>query len=106
MYSSFNSHKSKAYQTSITSDFQTDVVSEDPNNLQASISKVTCDLHEECPRQSTEVWNDDQSDTASLRDQLKKTISSLFLKMQAILHASNTATQEIVEYLNQMFSLS
>lgn len=54
------------------SDFQTDVVCEDPNNRQASISKVTCDLHEECPCQSTEVWNDDQSGTASLRDQLKK----------------------------------
>lgn len=33
-------------------------------------------------------------------------VSSLFLKMQAILHVSNTATQKIVDHLNQIFSLS
>lgn len=53
-----------------------------------------------------EVGNDDQCDTDSLRNQLKKNVSSLFLKMQAILHVSNTATQEIVEHFNQIFSLS
>lgn len=106
VYSSFNSHKSRAHQASLATDFQSDIVSEDPHNLQASISEVASDSHEECPGQSTEVGNDDQCDTDSLRSQLKKNVSSLFLKMQAILHVSNTATQEIVEHLNQIFSLS
>lgn len=106
VYSSFNSHKSRAHQASLASDFQTDIVSEDPQNLQASISEVTSDLHEECPGQSTEVGDDDQCDTDNLRNQLKMNVSSLFLKMQAILHVSNTAIQEIVDHLNQIFSLS
>ena len=106
MYSSFNSHKSRARQASLTSDFQSAIVSEDPHNLQASISEVTGDLDEECPGQSTEVGDDDQCDTVNLRNQLKMNVSSLFLKMQAILHVSNTATQEIVDHLNQIFSLS
>ncbi|KAF3845425.1 hypothetical protein F7725_008588 [Dissostichus mawsoni] len=106
VYSSFNSHKSRAHQASLTSDFQSAIVSEDPQNLQASISEVTGDLDEECPGQSTEVGDDDQCDTVNLRNQLKMNVSSLFLKMQAILHVSNTATQEIVDHLNQIFSLS
>lgn len=103
MYSSFNTHKSRAHQASLASDFLSDIVSEDPHNL---LAEETCDLHEECPGQSTEVLNDDQCDTDSLRDQLKRNVSTLFLKMQAILHVSNIATQEIVEHLNQIFSLS
>ncbi|XP_059905303.1 uncharacterized protein LOC132455458 [Gadus macrocephalus] len=106
VYSSFNSHKSREHQEGLASDFQTDIVSEDPHNLQASISEGTSDLHEECPGPSREVGNDDQCETGSLRNQLKKNVSSLFLKMQAILHVSNTATQEIVDHLNDIFSLS
>ena len=102
----FNSHKSREHQELLASDFQTDIVSEDPHNLQASISEGTSDLHEECPGPSREVGNGDQCDTGSLRNQLKKNLSSLFLKMQAILHVSNTATQEIVDDLNDIFSLS
>ena len=84
---------------------KTATVSEDPHNLQASISEGTSDLHEECPGPSREVGNGDQCDTGSLRNQLKKKLSSLFL-LQAILHVSNTATQEIVDDLNDIFSLS
>lgn len=73
VYSSFNCHKSRAHQASLASDFQTDIVSEDPHNLQASMSEVTNDLHQECPGQTTEVGNGDQCDTGSLRNQLKKT---------------------------------
>ena len=106
VYSSFNTHKSREHQAGLASDFQIDMVSEDPHSLQASISEETSDLHEECPGQSREGENGDQCDTGSLRNQLKKNVSSLFLKMQAILHVSNTATQEIVDHLNQIFSLS
>lgn len=76
MYSSFNSHKSREHQAGVASDFQTDIVSdivsEDPHNIQASISEVTSDLHEECPGDSREVGSGDQCDTGSLRNQLKK----------------------------------
>lgn len=51
VYSSFNSHKSRAHQASLATDFQSDIVSEDPHNLQASISEVASDSHEECPGQ-------------------------------------------------------
>lgn len=106
VYSSFNSHKSRAHQESLASDFQTDIVTKSPHNLAASIVDVTSDLDGECPGQGTEMGNDDQCDTGNLRNQLKKNISSFFLKMQAILHISNTASQEIVDNLIQIFSLS
>src|SRR4029434_4523322 len=51
--------------------------------------------------QRREGENGDQCDTGSLRNQLKKNVSSLFLKMQAILHVSNTATQEIVDQIGR-----
>ena len=63
-------------------------------------------MHEEYQGPSTEVGDDDQCDTDNLKNQLKMNVSSLFLKMQAILHVSNTATQEIVDHLSQIFSLS
>lgn len=70
MYSSFNTHKSREHQAGLASDFQIDIVSEDPHSLQASISEETSDLHEECPGQSREGENGDQCDTGSLRNQL------------------------------------
>ena len=102
VYSSFNTHKSRVHQASLASDFGSDIVYEHTQNLQATSSNVTIDLDEECPVQSTEM----QDDTSKLKDQLKLNAASLFLKMQTILHVSNTATQEIVDHLNQIFSLS
>ena len=52
------------------------------------------------------MQDDEQCDTSKQKNQLKLNAASLFLKMQAILHVSNTATQEIVDHLNQIFSLS
>lgn len=68
VYSSFNSHKNRPPQASLASDFQSDIVSEDPHNLQASISEVTSDLHEECPGQNTEVGHDDQCEIYNLKN--------------------------------------
>lgn len=102
MYSSFNTHKSREHQANLVSDFQNEIASEDPHNL-AGASEET---REECPGPSRELGNGEHAETVSLRNQLKKNVSSLFLKMQAILHISNTASQEIVDHLNQIFSLS
>ncbi len=48
------------------------------------------------------MGDDGQCDTDELKKHLRMNLSSLFLKMQAILHVSNTAPQEIVEHLNQV----
>lgn len=106
MYSSLKSHKSRVHQGSLSSDFRNDIVCEHTENLQATSSDVTSDVHEECPCQSTDTDDDEQCDTFDLKNQLKLNAASLFLKMQAILHVSNTATQEIVDHLNQIFCLS
>lgn len=39
-------------------------------------------------------------------DLLYRNLASLFLKMQTVLHVSDIVTQEIVEHLTQIFSLS
>lgn len=100
MYSSFSSHKSRVHQASLASDFRN--VYECTQNLQATSSDVTSELYEECPGQSTETEDDEQCDTFNLKIQLKLNVASLFLKMQAILYVSNTATQQIVDHLNKI----
>lgn len=45
-------------------------------------------------------------DTCELQAQLKSNLSSLFLKMHSIHHVSETAIQDIVENLGQIFLLS
>ena len=47
-----------------------------------------------------------QCETDTLRAQLNHNLASLFLKMQSILHVLDMASQEIVEHLTQIFSLS
>lgn len=100
MYSTFNCHKSRVHQTSLASDFGSDIVFE---QTPQATSSVTIDGDEEST--STEV-QDKQCDTLNLKNQLKLNAASLFMKMQAILHVSTTATQEIVDHLNQIYSLS
>lgn len=92
MYSSFNSNKSGAHQTSLVSDLKTDIVSED---LHASTSGVASDLYEECPGQSTEEVDDDQCETNNINNQLKMNVSSLFLKIQGI-HPSPVMDSNVV----------
>lgn len=100
VYSTFNCHKSRVHQTSLASDFGSDIVFE---QTPQATSSVTIDGDEEST--STEV-QDKQCDTLNLKNQLKLNAASLFMKMQAILHVSTTATQEIVDHLNQIYSLS
>ncbi|KAA0721472.1 hypothetical protein E1301_Tti020702 [Triplophysa tibetana] len=47
-----------------------------------------------------------QCDTDTLSAQLNQNLASLFLKMYLILHVSDMASQEIVDHLTQLFSLS
>ena len=105
--STFNSHKSKHHHTSLASDFCNYVTDEHVQSLPGTSSEVASeeDISEQSPDHQIEE-EDAQWNTDRLKDQLKHNAASLFLKMQAILHVSNTATQEIVEHLNDIFSLS
>lgn len=79
-----------------------DIVYEHTQNLHATSSYVTTGSDDERSVRSTQMQDDEQCDTSKLKSQLKLNAGSLFLKMQAILHVSNTATQEIVDNLNQI----
>lgn len=45
-------------------------------------------------------------DIGELQAQLRNNLASLFLKMHSVLHVSEMATQDIVEHLSQIFTLS
>ena len=105
VYSSFNAHKSRMHAGS--SDFCDDIVSREGDSAPLS----TADLDGEDPTQCQDAETFDfpevdGCDTSQLRAQLHHNLSSLFLKMQTILHVSNMAAQEIVDHLVQIFSLS
>lgn len=59
VYSLLNLHKSRAHQASLSSDFRSDIFVEDHQTLQTGSFEVSSDLHEECPRQSTDITDDD-----------------------------------------------
>ena len=103
--STFNSHKIREHQPSLASDVCSYTVSQ---SLPGTISEVTSEVvpREPSPGHENTEEEDAQCDTDRLKDQLKHNAASLFLKMQTILHVSNTATQEIVDHLNEHFSLS
>lgn len=46
------------------------------------------------------------SDIQDLESQLERNLAALFLKMQTILHTSESATQEIIQQINQIHLLS
>ena len=94
------------HQPNLASDFRNDIVSAHTQNPRATSSVVTCDLNEELPGNSTDTQDEELRDSFEPKNQLKLNLASLFLKMQAILHVSNMATQEIVDNLNHIFSLS
>lgn len=107
VYSSFNSHKTRAHGVDVSSaclDLFEDVVAEDDGCSAAAEPPF------EDPTQSenADILDivDIQCDTSQLKAQLQRNLASLFLKMQAILHVSDIAAQEIVEHLCQLFSLS
>lgn len=106
VYSSFNAHKSRAHGDS--SDFKDGVVSEQTDS---TLAASAADGNDEGPGQvegtdSDQTEVESESDMDTLRTQLLHNLASLFLKMQTILHVSDSATQEIIEHLSQIFSLS
>ena len=107
VYSSFNAHKSREHVGS--SDFGDNVVLAD-NDSAPVINTAECVDEGPAQCESADTFDlsevDSQFDTDTLRAQLHHNLASLFLKMPTILHVSDMASQEIVEHLTQIFSLS
>lgn len=108
-YSSFNAHKSRTHGGE--SDFGDCVVLAGNDSAPVAIAAESLEEPAECHSAGSAdtfdlVEVNSQCDTDTLRAQLNHNLASLFLKMQSILHVSDIASQEIVEHLTQMFSLS
>ena len=106
VYSSFNAHKSRAHGGS--SDFEDGVVSVENDGTPAASSADGVDGPAQCETTDDFDHSEVESDghTDDLRAQLLHNLASLFLKMQIVLHVSDLATQQIVEHLSKIFSLS
>nr|XP_055032090.1 uncharacterized protein LOC129420928 isoform X1 [Misgurnus anguillicaudatus] len=106
VYSTFNAHKSKAHHHNRPG----------PEHFKLGIISSTQDSHtEENPAQppidsidSEDECNlpEEQDNLDDTRQKLEHNLASLFLKMQTILHISDSATQEIIQQLNQIYLLS
>ena len=112
VYTSFNAHKSRTHGDSSSADLFNHVsTDEDSVGLSAAGSSVeNVDLCEGLGPSENEDTLDDEDDGLcdmnQLNIQLRQNLASLFLKMQAILHVSDLAAQEIVHHLGQVFLLS
>lgn len=107
VYSSFNTHKSRTHEGSLN--FCDDIVSTENDSAPVINTGVLEDEDPaQCPHAGTSAFSESDSccDTSQLRAQLHHNLSSLFLKMQTVLHVSDMASQEIVDHLTQIFSLS
>lgn len=101
VYSTFNAHKSRVHSGSATSQFKTGIMSniEGPDQL--------TQVEEENPLEDdTEDGFESVNDIQDLEIQLERNLAGLFLKMQAILHISESAAQEVIQEINQIHLLS
>lgn len=96
VYSSFNAHKSRAHEGSLN--FSDGIVSTDNNSAPVINTAVLEDEDPApCHHAGTSAFPESDSlcDTSQLKAQLHHNLSSLFLKMQTVLHVSDMASQEI-----------
>lgn len=101
VYSTYNAHRCREHQNA--SDYDVAVV----------VQNVP-DVFQDSDTEHDPVEHSDDSETAPLADssteelakQLQYNLAAFFLKMQTILHVSQKATQEIIEHIDQLFSLS
>jgi len=102
VYSTFNAHKSKVHSGSSTTQFETGKISniECPCHLTEVEEEVSLLDDFECD------FEESADDIQDLEIQLERNLAALFLKMQTILHISETAVQEVVQQINQIHLLS
>ena len=104
VYSTYNAHKCREHQNA--SDYDVAVV----------VQSVPDISHSDLERNSVEQSHDDGDDddaapvtgisTEGLAEQLQYNLAAFFLKMQTILHVSQMAIQEIIDHIDELFSLS
>lgn len=107
VYTSFNAHKSRHHPDADAhvSNFKNDIIlteTDSPTMLgqvEAAHSPPELESPDYSPLESS-------YDTGELQAQLKSNLSSMFLKMHSILHVSETAIQDIIDNLVQIFLLS
>ncbi|XP_065099819.1 uncharacterized protein [Paramisgurnus dabryanus] len=110
VYSSFNAHRSRDHPDADAHflDFKNDIILTETENPTMLGQVEAADSPENPPELESPDYSSDQSsyDTGELQAQLKSNLSSLFLKMQCVLHVSETAIQDIIDNLVQIFLLS
>lgn len=101
VYSTYNAHKCREHQNASDNDVAV-VVQNVPGVSQES----------DIEHDSVELSHEDETapiagtSTEGLAEQLQYNLAAFFLKMQTILHVSQRAIQEIIEHIDQLFSLS
>lgn len=97
----YNAHKCRDHKNA--SDYDVAVVVQDLLNIPQD---------GDTERDPTEVSNETETasvagcSTEGITEQLQHNLAAFFLKLQTILHVSQRATQEIIEHIEQLFSLS
>lgn len=110
VYSSFNAHRSRDHPDpdAHISDFKNDIILTEIENPTMLGQVEAADSSENPPELESPDYSPLESsyDTGELQAQLKNNLSSLFLKMHSVLHVSETAIQDIIDNLVQIFLLS
>lgn len=104
VYSTFNVHKCREHRTSDQRQLRSDIllhVAPSVDNVQPE-EPLYPDLVDE-QMEENDAENENLDD---LQHQLEHNLASLFLKMQAILHVSDLAAQEIMQQITQILLLS
>lgn len=99
MYLSFNSHK--VHHAGYLSDLYPETL---PLSFTSDAYVISDELAGNEDNDNGDMQDRDEND--ALRNQLKHNVASLFLKLQAILYISSMASNEIIEHLNEIYSLS
>lgn len=101
VYSTYNAHKCREHKNA--SEYDEAVV----------VSNVSTECHDIDIEYEPAEFSDENetvvkavSSTDGLAEQLQYNLAAFFLKMQTILHVSQRATQEIIEHIDQLFTLS
>ncbi|KAJ7992503.1 hypothetical protein DPEC_G00279350 [Dallia pectoralis] len=103
VHSSFKSHRSRKHCFSTTENFRPELITNHAAHVCASIGDTeTGDISD----LDVLTLNCASGGDDSLEESLKHKLASLFLRMQTILHVSKAATQEIVEELCTIGSVS
>lgn len=105
VYSTFNAHRSKEHQMHNEMVFKPEIIS--ANVVGELPTSASVQLEESGPENDdTDCEVAELKDVEDLEIQLEHNVAALFLKMSSILNISETAQQEVIEQINQIYLLS